>query len=832
MESQQPASASRRTGRPWLMIGALAVVLAAIFGPVLFGGHLFPGYYVNLYSYYFFDAQKYLLLTLHQIPNWDPHFFSGFPVVLTLEGFLNPIFLLALTYFPVIPAYHWLTVFFFAANIVSAYAFCRALGISKSGSWIAAWSYGFSGIIIRWTDVIVFTCLFPILPLSFLAILKIYRGSKRWWWIFAGLLTYGWFGGFAELLIYDLIVAGAFSLFLLLSDKPVSLWKFAKDAVGKFLVPVLISVAVVSPWLITISGYISQDSNRAKGISVTDSSGMPMTLSHVVHMFVPRISIFYGGNIPIVHLEDDIDFYLGTVPLLLLLLLPFLWKKIPGKEKYFFLGLLAFGLLMSFDSPVYALFHQLPVLKWFRWHFKWFFITIFPAAVLAGFAFDRVTEWYGFARAKIAMIAGWTIFSIALLGSLLITLNASALKTFIVEKGAAQYAGIAAAQGQELGRSPDYYRWLITQMADSFVHETSLASGSMILTFALWFLALGALSLGFFPKTVSAKNRERALLLATAAGALIWTGWLTGFDRSYLTTEPETAKYLHAQNAYQRLPIGEGPTSTQVPYRLYSYFPEQTVSALQDRYRRSFVDHDLRAHLSREMLGDNINTWFGFDGAENREPLVMQSVLEMNAMVFGRSPTSSMGSLASQLQSFSSEKRARLLGAMNVRYVLTPHELAAPWKRVFTSKTPEDVPVYVYENPFFLPRWYFAKTVVWDSAPERIGETDATWLQRRALDSYDPPATQANPNDTIQLVRYTAGELTLRTQTAAGRWVVFSEAYVPFWRGFVDGKEVGLFKANHAFQALYVPAGTHEVSFRYPGFWQQFRESLAALISR
>jgi hypothetical protein len=353
----------------------------------------------------------------------------------------------------------------------------------------------------------------------------------------------------------------------------------------------------------------------------------------------------------------------------------------------------------------------------------------------------------------------------------------------------------------------------------------------MILTFVLWFLALGAITLGFFPKRISAKNHERTLLLATAAGALIWVGFLTGFDRSYLTTEPATATFLHAQNPYQRLPIGEGPTASQIPYRLYSYFPEQTVSAMQDRYRISFVDHDLRSHLSREMLGDNINTWFGIDGAENREPLVMQSVLEMNGMVFGRSATSSaMGSLESQLAGFSSDKRARLLGVMNVKYVLTPHELTGPWKVVFTSRTPENIPVFMYENPYFLPRWYFAKDVVWDLTPRQIGEKDVTWLQRNPLDAYDPPTTKTDPTDTMDLIRYTAGELTLRTKTSAGRWVVFSEAYVPFWKGYVDGKPVALHKANHEFQAIYVPAGTHDVSFRYPGFWRQFRESLASFI--
>ena len=85
--------------------------------------------------------------------------------------------------------------------------------------------------------------------------------------------------------------------------------------------------------------------------------------------------------------------------------------------------------------------------------------------------------------------------------------------------------------------------------------------------------------------------------------------------------------------------------------------------------------------------------------------------------------------------------------------------------------------------------------------------------------------------DELQLVAYTAGRLELSTKTAEGRWIVFSETGVPFWRAKIDGKKTPLIRANLAYQAVFVPAGTgHRVEFYYLAFWEQARASLTAFI--
>jgi hypothetical protein len=845
----------RKNSKTVLFIAIAVIATLWLIAPVLFGKRLFSGLYTQLLHVYFFNAQQYLIFKLGVWPTWWPNFFSGYPINLTLDGFLNPLFILALKYLPALTAHNWLIYLFWIVNIISCYAFARALKLSWLASAITAITYGFSGIYIRWTDTIVFTVVYAILPLSCLACLRISEGSRRWWWAWIAILSFGWIGGFAELMVYQLLAVGGFCLWLLFTNprfNPNS-WKshpfktvvdFISQGFGRYFLPVLLSLLVVSPWLVSVLYYISVWSNRAGGIGLENSSAMPLTLSYVIHMFLPRLSVVYGGNIPYLTLGDDIDLVLGTMPVLLLLTLPLTWRSNQPRHRMYFFILLIFSILMAFRSPIYGLIHSLPILRWFRWHFKWTFLTTFAAAVLTGFAVDSLDTFWRHRHAKLYLRAIWIalgLFGVSLIG---MTLFSEPIKQAIESYATAHYRDAASQMPLAAARSTEYYGRIITAMSASFVKGFSLREVWTSISFFLWFVSL-AIFTWVIKNNYQTKLAKIGLLTMSLIGTVgIWTGFLVGLPVSFLTKEPETARYLHTENPYHSLPLTGDTSIATEPYRVMQYFPDQIYAELQDRHKILLIDAMTSAHLSKEMLENNMNTWFQIDGFFNHEPLAVRSALSVFEHAIWVDRPGGRGSLSEQVARFSSIENARLLGSQNVKYVLTLTELSAPWKLGHTSPTMEArIPVYIYENPYFRSRWYLADDVRWSppsdngtlkmtrSAMEEISEADNRTVLERQNPADEIMYTSSSTDDRLILQYYTAGRLSLKTETRGYRWVVFAETYFPFWKATIDGEHTKIYRANINGQAILVPPGKHDIEFAYQDMLTMARLSLVGLLT-
>ena len=67
----------------------------------------------------------------------------------------------------------------------------------------------------------------------------------------------------------------------------------------------------------------------------------------------------------------------------------------------------------------------------------------------------------------------------------------------------------------------------------------------------------------------------------------------------------------------------------------------------------------------------------------------------------------------------------------------------------------------------------------------------------------------------VEIKKYSPNEIVLSTDNKRGATLFSSEVFYPGWDGFVDGKKVDVIKANHAFRALFVPAGKHTILYVY-----------------
>ncbi|MCM1152211.1 MAG: YfhO family protein [Muribaculum sp.] len=77
-------------------------------------------------------------------------------------------------------------------------------------------------------------------------------------------------------------------------------------------------------------------------------------------------------------------------------------------------------------------------------------------------------------------------------------------------------------------------------------------------------------------------------------------------------------------------------------------------------------------------------------------------------------------------------------------------------------------------------------------------------------------ASAKTPGDTIYLTKYQPNKLEYKYNSAKGGVAVFSEVYFPWgWEATVDGKPLEIGRVNYVLRALKLPAGSHEVVFRF-----------------
>ena len=63
--------------------------------------------------------------------------------------------------------------------------------------------------------------------------------------------------------------------------------------------------------------------------------------------------------------------------------------------------------------------------------------------------------------------------------------------------------------------------------------------------------------------------------------------------------------------------------------------------------------------------------------------------------------------------------------------------------------------------------------------------------------------------------KFTAQRVDIEVETSGPSLVVVAQTWYHNWRAYVDGRPAPLLRANHAFQAIQVPAGRHSIRLVY-----------------
>lgn len=77
------------------------------------------------------------------------------------------------------------------------------------------------------------------------------------------------------------------------------------------------------------------------------------------------------------------------------------------------------------------------------------------------------------------------------------------------------------------------------------------------------------------------------------------------------------------------------------------------------------------------------------------------------------------------------------------------------------------------------------------------------------------PLTTVTAGDTAQVMRYEGSRVALQVTSAGNRLLVLGEKYHEGWQATVNDKPAEIVPVNHILRGVYLPAGSHQVEFRF-----------------
>lgn len=272
----------------------------------------------------------------------------------------------------------------------------------------------------------------------------------------------------------------------------------------------------------------------------------------------------------------------------------------------------------------------------------------------------------------------------------------------------------------------------------------------------------------------------------------------------------------------------------QFSTKLWNQLPKSTGFLQQDHdYFRIMTLNQVAAYnlTSQKAKGwrDNILAYLA---AKEQLPATLNSLFDIKSIHFPNEYFGSFSlarrsqlSLLTQGELIKEKFSTKLLGLQNVKYILSlgtmPDEATASFKLAWQSPTQNELPAMsVYENPQFLPRAYLVQnsTVLKESEIIPLMISDEFDPKKQVI--LEKPTFLAKDDqrpitDNIALVEDNEERLTYSVSNSLASYFVLTDTFYPGWKARVDGQEVEILRANYAFRAIKLPAGSHKVEFEY-----------------
>ncbi len=169
-----------------------------------------------------------------------------------------------------------------------------------------------------------------------------------------------------------------------------------------------------------------------------------------------------------------------------------------------------------------------------------------------------------------------------------------------------------------------------------------------------------------------------------------------------------------------------------------------------------------------------------------------------------------------------------LLDLLGVRYVLTTADIPNDGYQLAY-----DGEIKIYENMDVLPRAFIVTRTEtdipdMDFALKSLNPRETVLLDGEQINpghdlppEMDEPRTQGRDRAEIAITHYGANNVRVETCQSPAGWLVLADSYFPGWKAYVAPQggttqtKVTIHRADGAFRAVYLPAGSWTVEFKY-----------------
>ncbi len=159
-----------------------------------------------------------------------------------------------------------------------------------------------------------------------------------------------------------------------------------------------------------------------------------------------------------------------------------------------------------------------------------------------------------------------------------------------------------------------------------------------------------------------------------------------------------------------------------------------------------------------------------------------------------------------------------VVNMLSGKYVISDTPLYEPaLKKIAEDKTRREI---LYLNSQAAPKAYFVNELSELDSPEQVAlamnKPDFNYEKAYTADKLPEKHYAFDSQGEVKILKYEPNEIALSTKSRTEQFLVLAEMYYPVgWSAKIDDAETSIYRINHVMRGIFIPAGTHEVTFEF-----------------